>query len=80
MLVPDYNLRAITVKRRETSRWFKRGTSYRKAADVLRTATEPMTATDLGPYWPLARGTFPATFFLACIPALELDGVALVEI
>lgn len=28
----------------------------------------------------LARGTFPATFFLACIAALELDGVALDEI
>jgi hypothetical protein len=28
----------------------------------------------------LARGTFPATFFWACIAALELDGVALEEI
>ena len=28
----------------------------------------------------LARGTFPATFFLACIAALELEGVALDEI
>ncbi|WP_246785345.1 DUF6471 domain-containing protein [Bradyrhizobium sp. cir1] len=28
----------------------------------------------------LARGTFPATFFLVCIAALELDGVALEEI
>jgi Domain of unknown function (DUF6471) len=28
----------------------------------------------------LARGTFPATFFLACVAALELDGVALEEI
>jgi hypothetical protein len=28
----------------------------------------------------LARGTFPATFFLACIPAMELEGVALEEI
>lgn len=27
-----------------------------------------------------ARGTFPATFFLACLAALELDGVALEEI
>jgi len=27
-----------------------------------------------------ARGTFPATFFLACIAALELDGVAIEEI
>jgi hypothetical protein len=28
----------------------------------------------------LARGTFPATFFLAVLAALELDGVALEEI
>lgn len=28
----------------------------------------------------LSRGTFPATFFLACLAALELDGVALDEI
>jgi hypothetical protein len=28
----------------------------------------------------VARGTFPATFFLACLAALELDGVALKEI
>jgi len=28
----------------------------------------------------LARGTFPATFFLACLAALELEGVALDEI
>lgn len=28
----------------------------------------------------LARGTFAATFFLACLAALDLDGVALEEI
>jgi hypothetical protein len=28
----------------------------------------------------LSRGTFPATFFLAVLAALELDGVALEEI
>jgi hypothetical protein len=28
----------------------------------------------------LKRGIFPATFFLACLAALELDGVALEEI
>jgi hypothetical protein len=28
----------------------------------------------------LKRGTFQATFFLACVAALELDGVALEEI
>jgi len=28
----------------------------------------------------LKRGTFSATFFLACVAALELDGVALEEL
>ena len=28
----------------------------------------------------LTRGTFSATFFLACLAALDLDGVALEEI
>jgi hypothetical protein len=28
----------------------------------------------------LMRGTFPATFFLACLAALDLDGLALEEI
>jgi hypothetical protein len=28
----------------------------------------------------LARGTFSATFFLACLAAMELEGVALEEI
>lgn len=28
----------------------------------------------------LARGTFPATFFLACLAALELPGVALEDV
>lgn len=28
----------------------------------------------------LARGTFPATFFLACLAAMEIEGVALEEI
>ena len=28
----------------------------------------------------LARGTFPATFFLACLAAMELEGVAFADI
>src|SRR5258707_3556412 len=36
MLGPSYSLRAISVKRRATCKWFKRGTLYRKALDVLR--------------------------------------------
>src|ERR1700736_1392995 len=47
MLAPAYNLTRIAGKRRTANRWFKRGTLYRKALDVLRTAEQPMTATDI---------------------------------
>jgi hypothetical protein len=44
MLDPAFNLRIIAPKRRNTSNpWFKRGTLYRSAIDVLRTATEPLS-------------------------------------
>jgi hypothetical protein len=48
MLDPAYNLAGITVKRRKPNKWFKRSTLYRRALDVLRTATEPMTASQIG--------------------------------
>jgi hypothetical protein len=35
------------VKRRKPNAWFKRGTVYRRAVDVLRTATEPLTAREI---------------------------------
>jgi hypothetical protein len=41
------DLNRIAVKRRQANRWFKRGTLYRKPLDVLRTAEQPMTATDI---------------------------------
>jgi hypothetical protein len=47
MLDPTYNLRRIAVKRRKSNPWFKRGTVYRRAVDVLRTATEPLTAREI---------------------------------
>ena len=47
MLDPTYNLRRISVKRRTADPWFKRGTICRRAVDVLRMATEPMTARDV---------------------------------
>jgi hypothetical protein len=52
MLDPAYNLAGITVKRRKPNKWFKRGTLYRRALDVLRTATEPMTASQIGRGYP----------------------------
>jgi hypothetical protein len=47
MLDPGYSLRAISVKRRQPNPWFKRGTVYRRAVDVLRTAAEPLTAREI---------------------------------
>src|ERR1700682_5927907 len=47
MLDPSYSLRAISVKRRQPNPWFKRGTVYRRAVDVLRTATGPLTAREI---------------------------------
>jgi hypothetical protein len=47
MLDPTFNLARITVKRRKANGWFKRGTLYGKALDVLRTAEQLLTATDI---------------------------------
>src|SRR6202790_5346141 len=47
MLDPTFNIRRISVKRRQPNPWFKRGTVYRRAVDVLRTATEPLTAREI---------------------------------
>ena len=47
MLDPSYSLRAISVKRRQPNPWFKRGMVYRRAVDVLRMATEALTAREI---------------------------------
>ena len=45
---PDYNVRAISVRRRQrTNPWFKRGTLFREALGILRTATAPMTCREI---------------------------------
>jgi hypothetical protein len=46
MLDPTYNLRRMSVKRRQANPWFKRGV-YRRAVDAMRTATEPLTAREI---------------------------------
>lgn len=53
-------------------------TSNLRTVAAISTAKE--IATEASITNKLARGTFPATFFLARIAALELDGVALDEI
>ena len=47
MLDPDYDMRPIAVRRRKLNPWFKRGTVFRHALDVLRTAIEPLTAREI---------------------------------
>jgi hypothetical protein len=47
MLDPAYNLTGIAVKRRKPNRWFKHGTIYRRALDVLRAAEKPMTPLEI---------------------------------
>jgi hypothetical protein len=43
--------RTISAKRRNKSNpWFKRGTLYRSAVDVLRRAGTPMTAREIAEY------------------------------
>jgi hypothetical protein len=45
---PDYSVRAISARRRQkTNPWFKRGTLFREALGVLRTATAPMTVREI---------------------------------
>ena len=45
MLEPGINFASIAAKRRNKSNpWFKRGTLFRSAVDVLRRAGTPMTA------------------------------------
>jgi hypothetical protein len=47
MIDPTLDLRQRAVKRRKSNAWFKRGTVYRRAMDVLRAATEPLTAREI---------------------------------
>jgi hypothetical protein len=48
MLQPGFSVAAIAAKRRNKSNpWFKRGTLFRSAVDVLRRAGMPMTAREI---------------------------------
>jgi hypothetical protein len=47
---------------------------------VKRLKKHGLKETEAGVTMKLKRGTFSATFFLACIAALELEGVILEEI
>ena len=48
MLQPSFDVRSISAKRRNKSNpWFKRGTLFRSAVDVLRRASSPMTLREI---------------------------------
>lgn len=47
LLRPGYDTRPIAVRRRKANPWFKRGTVFRSAVDVLRTAESPLTTLEI---------------------------------
>ena len=47
ILDPAHNLRTIAVRRRRPNTWFKRGTVFRSALDILRKASEPLTVSGI---------------------------------
>jgi hypothetical protein len=47
LLIPGYSARSISVRRRAPNQWFKRGTVFRAALEVLRDATTPMSAAEI---------------------------------
>jgi hypothetical protein len=48
MLQPGFSVAAMAAKRRNKSNpWFKRGTLFRSAVDVMRRAGTPMTAREI---------------------------------
>jgi hypothetical protein len=59
---PDFNARTISARRRQkTNPWFKRGTLFREALDVLRTATGPLTVAEIGAAVLASKGVLNAT-------------------
>jgi hypothetical protein len=59
---PDFNARTISARRRQkTNPWFKRGTLFREALDVLRKATGPLTVAEITAGVLAAKGIRNAT-------------------
>ncbi len=59
---PDFNVRTISARRRQqTNPWFRRGTLFRAALDVLRAAKEPLTVAQITAAVLAARGVTDAT-------------------
>jgi hypothetical protein len=59
---PDFNARTISARRRQkTNPWFRRGTLFREALGVLRTATGPLTVAEITAGVLAAKGVRDAT-------------------
>jgi hypothetical protein len=59
---PEFNARTISARRRQkTNPWFKRGTLFREALDVLRKATGPLTVAEVTAAVLAAKGIRDAT-------------------
>ncbi len=59
---PEFNVATIAVRRRQrTNPWFKRGTLFREALDVLRTASGPLTVAEITAAVLAAKGIRDAT-------------------
>jgi hypothetical protein len=56
ILDPEYDVRPIAVRRRKPNPYFKRGTVFRAALDVLRKAERPLTALDITKAMLAAKG------------------------
>lgn len=56
MLEPGFVVAGIAVRRKKPNPWFKRGTVYRAALDVLRAAPKPMTAREIAEAMLMAKG------------------------
>jgi hypothetical protein len=56
MLEPGYSVKSISVRRRAPNPWFRRGTVYRAALDVLRAANGPMTGREIAEAMLAAKG------------------------
>src|ERR1700730_9781508 len=62
MFDPEFNARAISVRRRVTGNpWFKRGTLFRAALDALWTAQGPLTVREIADTILAAKGIRDAT-------------------
>jgi hypothetical protein len=62
MFDPEFNARAISARRRVTGNpWFKRGTMFRSALDVLRASKEPMTVREIVDALMASKGITDAT-------------------